>query len=117
MRSEPGSTEQGVRNYVFELKQQPGMEPPRHYDVIVVSFAPPGRFIEVAASEPKLSNTAGPNGSVIEAALRTSDGRFDVRVSEAALLPNTVELTTFDVAGAAQALARSYERQVAQLNP
>jgi hypothetical protein len=116
MQAQPGSTENGYRHYVFELKAQPGMAPERHYDSIVVSFAPPGSFVEVAAREPKLSNTAGPNGSVLEAALRTSDGRFDVRVSEAALLPDTVELTAFDVAGAAQALSRSYERQVAQLS-
>lgn len=101
------STDNGRRSYTFELKAQPGMKANRHFHLITITWAPAGSFGGTKGA-PRIKSTFGPGGSIIDAAAQTADGRFDVQVSEAMLLPDTVPVPPFDLTVAAASLARGY---------
>lgn len=107
-RADPPSAYNGQLQYAFELEPQPGMLKLRHFDIITVTVAPAGTFVRVPLSKPSLGGLAGPNGSFVDATLQTSDRRYDLRISEAMLLPDSVELKPFDVSEAVTSLARRY---------
>ena len=91
---QPPGTEGDMRGYGFELLPQPGMVKERHFMLVSVTFAHASLGRE-ASIEPTLSSTAGPNGSFLEALARTRDGAYDVRVSLAMLLPESVQVAAF----------------------
>ena len=96
-------TREEQRVYGFELEPQPGMEPTRHFHLVSIAIS--------AAKGPLDSSPttlAGPDGTFNELAVRTSDGRYDVSVSEGNLLPDSVDLPAFDLTRAARAIADRY---------
>ena len=101
------STDNGRRGYTFELKAQPGMKANRHFHLISITWAPAGSFVGTEGA-PRIKSTFGPGGSIIDAAAQTADRRFDVQVSEAMLLPESVQVPPFDPGTAATVLVRSY---------
>jgi hypothetical protein len=98
----------GIRAYGFQLKPQPGMDAKRHFHIISVAAAPTGTLPAAGGS------VAGPNGAFSERTLRTSDQRYDVRVSEGMLLPDDVKLRAFDLDRAARAITSRYDTLTAR---
>jgi hypothetical protein len=103
-RAVPPETREEQRVYSFELRPQPGMEPERHFHLVSVAIgaAAKGRL------DPSPASLEGPNGTFNELAVRTSDGRYDVSVSEGNLMPDSVALPVFDLTRAAKAIAARY---------
>ena len=104
------TTENGRRSYTFELRKQPGMVVNRHFHLITITWAP-GDTFGARDGEPRIKSTFGPGGGLIDVVAQTADRRFDVQVSEAMLLPDSVQLAPFDSAGVAASLVRSYRQQ------
>gem|GEM_PF-3450251 len=102
----PAEMHEGKRVYGFELEPQTGMKPERHFHVISVTIGPAEGALEAGPS-----TLAGPNGAFNEVAARTSDGRYDVSVSEGNLLPASVELPAFDLTRTARSIAERYGAQ------
>jgi hypothetical protein len=107
------TTEGDARTYEFELKPQPGMVQPRHFFLVLISFthAPSSK---ASANAPSLSSTAGPNGSFVEASATTADNVYQVRVSQAMLLPDSVQILSFDPMGVLTNVLHRYETLKAQ---
>lgn len=101
------ATDNGRRSYTFELKAQPGMNANRHFHLITITWAPAGSFVG-ADGAPQVKSTGGPGGSIIDAVAQTADRRFDIQVSEAMLLPESVQVPPFDPGVAASVLVRNY---------
>ena len=101
------ATDNDRRGYTFELKAQPGMKANRHFHLISITWAPAGSFVSTEGA-PRIKSTFGPGGSIIDAAAQTADRRFDVQVSEAMLLPESVQVPPFDPGLAASVLVRNY---------
>lgn len=95
------------RSYTFELKAQPGMKANRHFHLITITWASAGSFVG-KEGVPRIKPTFGPGGSFIDTAAQTADGCFDVQVSEAMLLPDSVLILPIDLTVATASLARSY---------
>jgi hypothetical protein len=100
----PPVSEEGQRTYAFELNTQPGMEKPRHFNLITITW---GRGGQAAAA---LSGVGGPGGGFVDASAQTNDRAFYVRVSLGELLPNSVHVPSFDVEKAAADLAKRYDQ-------
>jgi hypothetical protein len=109
-RPHPPLTEDGRRSYSFELLPQPGMVPSRHYHLITFTVARAGTFIRQPSPEPTVSGTGGPNGGLVDASVQTADGAYDLSVSEAMLLPDSVQPPEFRVTAALRELRQRYER-------
>ena len=105
----PPVTEGGRRSCAFQLLAQPGMNPMRHFQLVTVTWARGGQFVAAPGACAALSGSAGPGGSFVDACAQTVDRAWDVRVSLGTLLPNSVNVPDFDVAGAAAALVRLYK--------
>lgn len=104
------TTENGRRSYTFELRKQPGMVANRHFHLITITWAP-GDTFGARDGEPRIKSTFGPGGGFISVVAQTADRRFDVQVSEAMRLPDSVQLAPFDSAGLAASLVRGYRQQ------
>jgi hypothetical protein len=100
---------QGDRVYGFMLKPQPGMQENRHFHIITVAVA----RVDERAAPPSARQTFGPNGGLWDVIVRTADGRYDIRLSEGMLLPDSVHLPRFDLARTAQALSSRYSELTA----
>jgi hypothetical protein len=100
----------GQRHYTFILARQPAMDPARHFDVITVSIARAGTLAQTSGEAPRTSGVGGPNGMFSDATVRTSDGAYDLRISEGTLLPEAVALAPFDVRQAVLDLAHRYDK-------
>lgn len=101
------ASDSGRRSYVFELKAQPGMVANRHFHLITITWARAGTFVGTDGA-PRVGSTGGPGGAFVNAVAQTADKAYDVRVSEAMLLPEMVQVPPFDLTKAAAMLARSY---------
>jgi hypothetical protein len=99
----PVESVHGRRVYGFTLVPQAGMQENRHFHIIAVAVLPRG------ADAGSASAFAGPNGGFSEYVQQTTDGRYELRVSEGMLLPDTVELPPFDAPKAAQGLSNRYD--------
>lgn len=100
-------SENGRRSYVFELKAQPGMVADRHFQLITITWARAGTFVG-SDGKPRLVSTGGPGGAIVDALAQTADKAYDLQVSEAMLLPETVQVPQFDLDRAAATLVQSY---------
>jgi hypothetical protein len=100
----PPVSEDGQRAYAFQLMQQPGMEEPRHFHLITITWARGG---QPAAA---LSSVGGPAGGFVDASAQTHDRAYHVRVSLGELLPDSVHIPSFDVEKAAANLAKLYDK-------
>jgi hypothetical protein len=107
-RAVPPLSHYGRRYYTFVLAAQPEAEPARHSAVITVAVARAGLLTRSTERAPQRSNLGGPNGGFADATLQTSDGRYDLRVSEGTLLPSG-ERPSLRVERAVSELARRYE--------
>jgi hypothetical protein len=101
------TSEDGWYAHSFALKQQPGMDPNRHFLLIGVSFragdaSGPGD----AAS----ASTGGPAGGFTHVTGWTHDHRYVVRVSEGVLLPNTVDVPSLDIEQILARILDAYHR-------
>ena len=105
--------EDGRRSYGFQLKTLPGMVADRHFHLITISWARAGAPESRAGERQSLTSTGGPNGGFIDVEMRTSDGAFVVRVSEAMRLPAVVEVPNVDLKATAAALVKGYEQAMA----
>lgn len=95
----------GSRVYGFALKPQPDMQKDRHFHMITVAAARRGKQTDPAAE----GQTFGPNGGFWDKVVRTADGRYELRLSEGMLLPDSVHPPEFDLERAAQALSSRYD--------
>lgn len=95
------------RSYVFELKAQPGMVANRHFQLITISWARAGTFV-AADGAPRVGSSGGPGGAIMDAVAQTADKAYDVQVSEAMLLPETVQVPQFDLTKTAAMLVQNY---------
>jgi hypothetical protein len=100
------------RSYVFELKALPGMVPNRHFQLITITWARAGRFV-AGNGAAGIASVGGPGGAIVDAVAQTADKAYDVQVSEAMLLPETVQVPQFDPTATAAMLAQSYDRRSA----
>lgn len=103
----PPQTLEGRRTYAFELRQQTGMTPGRHFQLINVTWSRADER-NVPGGAPNAASTGGPGGSITEAAAQTMDRCFDLRVSMAMLLPNAADAPDIDPEQIAQSLIRAY---------
>jgi hypothetical protein len=87
------------------------MVAPRHFQLIMFTFACGGSLVKPGVAQPELSGTGGPNGGFVDASGQTADHAYDVSVSEAMLLPDTVQLADFDIHAALAGLLRRYEQR------
>jgi hypothetical protein len=106
----PPVSEEGRRTYAFQLNPQPGMEEPRHFSLITITWARGGQ--EAAG----LSGVGGPGGGFVDAFAQTHDRAYHVRVSLAELLPNGVLVSRFDVEKTAADLAKLYDTNTSASN-
>jgi hypothetical protein len=102
-RAVPPEMQEDRRVYGFELEPQPGMEPSRHFHVVSVTVGPAKGALD---TEPV--TLTGPSGAFTELAVRTSDGLYDVSVSEGNLLPDSIQSSPFDLPRAARSIADRY---------
>ena len=108
----PPVTENGQRTYVFQLVGQPGMDEARHFNLVTITWARGGQFVKSRDSATALSGVGGPGGGFVDAFAQTDDGAYDVRVTQGSLLPDSVNVPAFDVAGAAAEMVRLYKAQL-----
>jgi hypothetical protein len=101
----PDTTEGGGRRYSFVLIRQPGMSN-RHFHVITVIWASAGTFSQ------GVGGTGGPGGGFVDFTTRTQDGTYDLRVSEAMLLPDGVEEAEFDLHSTVERLLLRYSQNL-----
>jgi hypothetical protein len=109
-------TEGGRRFYLFQLKPQPGMIEGQHFQLITISWARAGTSLARTESGAVRSSTGGPNGSFVDVAMRTGDGAFDVRVSEATHLPDAVQVPDVDLDQIAADLVKRYDGSASPRN-
>lgn len=102
----------GVRVRMFELKSEPGMKKPRHFFIVSVAVARAGTF-GAKQGEPQVAGLAGPGGSSVSEDVQTPDGKYDLRVSLAMLLPSDVDVR-FDAREALQALVQLYVQTISE---
>ena len=95
----------GSRVYGFALKPQPDMQKDRHFHMITVAAARHDQQADPAAQ----GQTFGPNGGFWDEIVRTADGRYELRLSEGMLLPDSVHLPEFDLERTARALSSRYD--------
>ena len=81
------------------------MQKDRHFHMITVAAARRGKQTDPAAE----GQTFGPNGGFWDKVVRTADGRYELRLSEGMLLPDSVHPPEFDLERAAQALSSRYD--------
>ncbi|MBC7928722.1 MAG: hypothetical protein H7039_24015 [Bryobacteraceae bacterium] len=86
------ATDGHQRSYSFALKQQVGMEVPRHFQLLTITWLHPAH----AKSAPATSSTGGPNGGFVEKIVHTPDGAYEIRITLGELLPETVRTATVD---------------------
>lgn len=87
-------TDSSQHNYSFTLKQQVGMEVPRHFQLITITWLHPSTN---AKSGPAMSSTGGPNGSFVEKTIQTADGAYEIRITRGELLPESTRTATVDL--------------------
>jgi len=102
----PEALENKWRGYVFVLIQQPGMKTDRHFHIIAVTFAPAGELRQ------GLGGMTGPEIGSVDFTMRTPDGVYDLRVSEAMLLPDTVTVPEFSPKSTAERLLQRYSQHL-----
>ncbi|MBK7664979.1 MAG: hypothetical protein IPJ21_15820 [Sterolibacteriaceae bacterium] len=107
----PPVTENGQRAYTFQLVPQARMNEARHFNLVTIVWARGGTFVKPQGSPVVPSSTGGPNGGFIDAVAQTDDHAYDVRVSLAMLLPDSVDLPAFDVEKVAADMIRLYQAQ------
>jgi hypothetical protein len=100
-------SEGGRRTYAFELRPQAGMTPGRHFQLITITWARADERPD-RSSVPAVASSGGPGGSITDAAARTNDQCFDLRVSLATLLPNAADAADIDPGQVARSLIRDY---------
>jgi hypothetical protein len=100
----PVQTIRGARVYGFELQPQPGMQPNRHFHIVSAAVS---RVDERVDAGPE-GVSFGPNGGFWEKAVRTADGRYEIRMSEGMLLPDSAKVPEFDLGRAAEAISSRY---------
>ena len=100
--------ENDQRSYTFVLKPQPGMDPPRHFQTISVTWARAQTFLTSDSTSSDLSSTGGPNGSVIEKSVQTADRMYDIRLTQGELLPNTAKTAAIDIEALARRILDTY---------
>ena len=105
----PPMTENGQRSYVLQLRAQPGMNEARHFQLITITWARGGRWVQAPGSAAALSGTGGPGGGFVSAYAQTEDRAYDVRVTLGSLLADSVKLPDFDVAATAAEMVRLYK--------
>jgi hypothetical protein len=108
------SSDHGRRSYTFQLKPQRGMVADRHFHVLTISWAHAGTFVSKAGSGSTQSSTGGPHGGFIDFAMRTTDGAYDVRISEAMLLPDVVQVPDLDLTRLAATLVQQYDKSASE---
>lgn len=81
----------------------------RHFHLITITWAPASSLLDAGANA-LVRSTGGPGGSVIDALARTKDGIYDLRVSTAMLLPDSVQIPDFDPIQANKRLIEAYSR-------
>lgn len=108
------SSDHGRRSYTFQLKPQRGMVADRHFHVLTISWAHAGTFVSGPDASSAQSSTGGPHGGFIDFAMRTTDDNYDLRVAEAILLPDTVQVPDLDLKGLAATLVHRYDESAAQ---
>ena len=102
----PVQTIRGARVYGFALQPQPGMQHDRHFHIVSVAVSRVGDRADAGPEGLSL----GPNGGFWEKAIRTADGRYEIRMSEGMLLPDSVKVPEFDLGRAAQAISSQFSR-------
>jgi hypothetical protein len=100
----PVQTVRGDRLYGFELQPQPGMQQNRHFHIVSVAVSRVGAHADAGLE----GLSFGPNGGFWEKVVRTADGRYDIRMAEGMLLPDSVKVPEFDLGRAAQAISGRY---------
>lgn len=107
------ASDNGGRSHVFELKAQPGMVANHHFPLIAIAWARAGRFVGNDGAA-RGGSTGGPGGTIVDAVAQTADKAWDVRVSEAMLLPETAKVPEFDLPGTVTRLVQRYGAQASR---
>lgn len=103
--SRPAVTEQRRRGYSIALKTQSGMETPRHFQLITITWT---RIPTSGQPDWGLTGTGGPGGGFIEKTVHTADGRYVIRIVMGELLPGSARTAEMDAERMAASLLDAY---------